>query len=178
MLDLNSEWKYYQLSSGSEQNQKSWADAIKMVGAVKTIPELLYTLDEIEKVGLENLNDIHFFKGDVMPMWEHPVNVNGGRCIFELPISGKEFILEAWKKTTAFCSSNIFETISGCVFSEKASFRISIWISDPRESDDIINAWKELLKGIFGSFSFSLHNKYGDYNKNKRRGNNSYNKNK
>lgn len=175
MLDLESEWRYYQLSSSTEQNQKSWADSMKMIGCVRTVPELLFTLDETEKRGMENLTDLNLFKNNIQPMWEDPANVNGGRCIMEVPTSQRDAVFDLWRSTVAFCCSNAFETVSGCVYNEKANFRISIWVSDPRENEELMKAWRETLRNSQSMFSFALHNKYSDHSKNRKR---FFNKNK
>lgn len=168
MQGLQSEWRYYQLA-GSEQSQRSWADSLKMVGKATTVPELLYTLDETEKRGMENINDPNLFNGAVLPMWEDAANVNGGRCILEVPMSQRDALHGLWRTTVAFCCSGIFDSINGCVFNEKTYYRISIWISDPRENELIIKAWRDVLQGGQLSFSFALHNKYTDYSKNKKK---------
>lgn len=169
MSGLQSEWRYYQLSSSSEQAQRSWADSLKMVGQVVTIPELLYTLDETEKRGLESLSDLNFFRAPVLPMWEDAANVNGGRCIMEVPTSQRDAIFGLWKSTVALCASGMFETVCGCVFSEKANYRISIWVSDQRECENLLRVWRDVLHNTHSMFSFVLHNKYADSSKSKKK---------
>lgn len=170
MNALESEWKYYQLINSNEQTSKSWADSLKSIGTVKTVPELLFTLDETWKRGMENINDLNFFKNNIQPMWEDPANVNGGRCIMEIPTARKDILFDMWKNTVAFCASNAFECISGCVFNEKANYRISIWISDPQESEALMKAWKDTLNSNSVAFSFSLHNRYPDHSKYRKKG--------
>lgn len=169
MDNLQSKWTYYQLADNSEQTQKTWADALKAVCCVSTVPQLLFTLDEIGKAGLDNFNDLNFFKGEIQPMWEDPANVNGGRCMLEVSTNHKNAILEIWKKTVMLCASDLFDGINGCAFNEKANYRISLWISDPRESDEIVKIWKDVLDNNLGSFSFSLHNKYSEFSKSKKK---------
>ncbi|KAI4292925.1 translation initiation factor 4E [Pancytospora philotis] len=166
---MESGWCYYQLSNNSEQTVKSWADSLKRVGEVRTVPELLYTLDEIEQKGFENLIDLNFFKGSVKPMWEDPANINGGRCILEVPLTMREAVPDIWRSTVALCVSHLFDTINGCVFNEKSCFRIALWISDPAEAEATIKAWRELIPAGYTSLNFSLHNKYGDHSKGKKR---------
>ena len=100
-------------------------------------------------------------------MWEDPININGGKCTLEIPISMKDKLFDAWKMTVGLCTLGVFDNICGCVFNEKSNFRISIWISDPRDADDVLKAWKEVIDCPHGIFSFSLHNRFGDYNKSK-----------
>lgn len=169
MPNLQSKWTYYQLADNSEQTQKTWAESLRPVCSVTTVPQLLYTVEETEKIGLENLNDLNLFKNDIQPMWEQAANINGGRCMVEISTSHKNILPDLWKKTVALSASEVFDGICGCVFNEKANYRISIWISDPRDSDEIIKTWKELLECSFASFSFSLHNKYSDFSKSKKR---------
>lgn len=169
MYELEATWKYYQLAFNDDPNQRSWADSLKEVGAVKTVPELLYTLDEMKKKGLENLTDLNLFKNEIKPMWEDAANINGGRCIMDLPVTQRDNVFDIWRKTVAFCCSNGFESICGCVFAEKANFRISLWISDPQESDNIIKAWKEVLESSQCNPSFSPHSKYLDNGRSKKR---------
>lgn len=169
MAELASSWKYYQLALSGEPSQKSWADSLRTVGTIRTIPELLYTLDEIEKSGFENINDLNFFKGEIKPMWEDASNINGGRCIMEIPVSCRENLPDIWRTTVALCCLNVFESITGCVFNEKANFRVAIWVSDMRETDAIIKAWKDVVRSSHYVFSVSLHNKYADGSKSRKR---------
>ncbi|KAI5169373.1 translation initiation factor 4E [Pancytospora epiphaga] len=169
MSELASEWRYYQVA-GSEQNQRNWADLLKMVGKVSTAPELLFTLDKTEEYGIENVADLNLFKGGILPMWEDKANINGGRCILEVPTAHKDALNTVWRNTVKLCCSNVVESINGCVFNEKTYYRISIWIADPRDSDQIIKAWKDVLKcGEQFIFSFAMHNKYTDYSKNRKK---------
>lgn len=169
MDNLKSSWTIYQLSGSGEQTQKTWASSMKSICVVKTIPELLSTLDNLERIGIENINDLNFFKDEIQPMWEDPSNVNGGRCILEISLNAKDEVLNVWKQTVALCVSETFDTICGCTFNEKSHYRICIWISDPRENEEIINAWKKILNENNFLFSFSLHNKYSDSSKNKKK---------
>lgn len=156
-------WKYYQLNMKEGLQEKSWAESLKEIGTVKHTPELLYTLDKIKEAGIENIMDLNFFKDNIKPMWEDPVNINGGRCILDVPFSQKNNVFDFWKTTVAYCYSGVFSSICGCVFAEKANYRISIWISDARDSDEIIKTWKELLNCGLCTFDFSLHNKSYDH---------------
>lgn len=169
MADLVSQWTYYQLSNSGEQTQKTWADSLKSICTVNTQSELLYTLDEVEKIGMENFNDLNFFKNGIQPMWEDLSNVNGGRCMAEIGTNHKDVITTLWNRTVALCALDTFEGICGCVFNEKSNFRISIWISDPRYSEEILQAWKEVLDNCFVVYSFSMHNKYSESSKSKKK---------
>lgn len=168
MEEMQSTWKYYQ-SASIEQQQKDWAGSIKMLRAIKTIPELLTTFDKIEAVGLDNFLDMNIFKQNIAPMWEDPNNIGGGRILAEIPHSLKDKLHELWKKSVVFCVIELFKEINGCVFAEKANYRISLWISNPTNYQEIINAWKEVLDCDEITFSFSLHSKHPDTSKSKKR---------
>ncbi len=157
-------WRYYQITGNESSSEKNWAESIREIGSVKSVPELLYTLDKVESVGLLNLIDLNFFKSNLKPVWEDPANINGGRCILDIPLSQKNNIFEYWKKTVAFCYSGIFPSIAGCVFAEKANFRISIWITESQDSFEIISMWKKILNsGGVCLFEFRPHNKNYDH---------------
>ncbi|KAM0681350.1 translation initiation factor eIF4E [Glugoides intestinalis] len=170
MKDLKSNWKYYQASS-LEQQQKDWVGCMKQICIVKNTPELLYTLDQVELAGLENFLDLNFFKQNIGPMWEDPSNVNGGRIIAEIPLSLKAKLPELWRKTAIFCALEPYNGINGCVYSEKANYRISIWIGDATCADDIIKACQHILGCEEITFAFSLHaSKQSDGFRNKKKG--------
>lgn len=168
MDEMRSNWKYYQISS-IEQQQKDWASSIKQICAVRTIPELLYTLDQIEIAGLENFLDLNFFRQNIAPMWEDPNNVTGGRIIAEVHTALKDKLHDLWKRTVVFCALEPFKGINGCVYAEKANYRICIWISDPTSVEDITNAWKRILDCDELAFSFSLHAKHTESSKSKKK---------
>lgn len=163
MHEMKTHWRYYQIS-GLEQ-QKNWADSMKAICSLRTFPELLYTLDQTRSVGLDSLLDLNFFKNGIQPMWEDPSNVNGGRIIMEIPVARKDMLFDIWAKTLVFCALEPFEGVNGCVYAEKANYRVCIWVSDASVSDEIMNAWKHILGCSSAVFTFSLHNKHGDGSK-------------
>jgi len=168
MNEIKSSWKYYQISS-QEQQQKDWAGSLKQICTVKAVPELLHTLDQTEIAGLENFLDLNFFKQNIQPMWEDPSNINGGRIIAEIPTALKDRLAELWRRTVAFCVLEPFEGINGCVYAEKANYRICIWISNPAVAEDITSAWRRVLSCDEVAFTFSLHAKHGDTSKSRKR---------
>lgn len=177
MSEIKSIWKYHQISS-PEQQQIDWANSIKQICTVKTIPEILYTIDQTESAGLENFLDLNFFKQNIAPMWEDPNNIHGGRIIAEFPLSMKDKLHELWKRTVVFCALEPFHGINGCVYTEKASYRICVWISDPSNADDIKAAWKHVLDCDDVSFAFTIHSERTDGSRLKKRGGFSKNFNK
>lgn len=162
--DMKSQWKYYQIVA-PESNQKNWADCIKQIAVVNSYPELLYTLDKTSEFGFENFNDLNFFKDNIKPMWEEQVNKNGGRIIMEIPMSQKDIVFEIWRRTVTFCAKEVFNSVNGCVYAEKANFRICIWIGDSNFADDITNAWKKVLDYDQGTFVYSSHDKTSELSK-------------
>lgn len=172
MDELSSEWNCYQLSSTPEQSSRNWAESLKNVCTVRRVPQLLFLLDEMAKINITSFIDFNFFKCGIMPMWEDPANMNGGRCIIEIPHSKKDAVMNVWKVTALLCSCNAFSTISGCVYNEKANYRISIWVSEEKESNEIIKIWKELVNMPEATFAFTFHNNRGhsDYSRHRKRG--------
>lgn len=161
MQNLKTSWNYYQ-TSASEQNQKNWADCVKEVCSMKAYPEILYAIDQTKKAGLENFMDLNFFKDKIMPTWEDPANSNGGRIIMEIPLSQRDILHSLWARTVIFCSLEPYEGINGCVFAEKANYRICIWVANSSIADEVVNAWKHVLNCNCASFTFTLHNKPND----------------
>lgn len=162
--EMKSQWKYYQVVA-PENNQKSWADCIKPIATITTFPELLDSFDKTLEFGLENLNDLNFFKNDIKPIWEEQANKNGGRIIMEVPLSQKDIVFEIWKRTVVFCAMNLFTTVNGCVYAEKANFRICIWIGDSNFSEEVTNAWKKVLDNDQATFIYSSHDRASDASK-------------
>lgn len=170
---MKNTWKCYQMAP-TEKAHKNWIDSMKQICTINEFSRLMFLLDEIKSIGLESFMDFNFFKNDIMPMWEDPVNSGGGRIIMEVPLSQKEMLHTLWAKTLVFCALEMSEGINGCVFSEKANYRICIWIADPSLVDEILPIWKYVLDCNTVSFSFSLHNKHND-NQRSRKG---YSRNK
>lgn len=141
---------------------------------VRTVPELLYTLDRTEIAGLDNLLDLNFFRENIIPMWEDQANVGGGRIIAEVPTSMKDRLHDLWRKTVVFCILEPFEGINGCVYAEKANYRICIWIANPANAEEITAAWKRVLGCDEVSFTFSLHARHSENVKSKKKAYSSY----
>ena len=166
---LAEKWTYSQISQ-QDVSKKTWADSLKTICTVKTIPEVLFVLEKIEAINMDKLADVNFFKANIEPMWEDPANVNGGRIIMEIPLEFKNKLASSWNNTVAFCISDKVSGICGCVFSEKANYRICIWISDPKYEAEIREGWMSIIDCPGVQFSFSLHNRYhGDSSKSRRK---------
>lgn len=165
---MKSQWKYYQVVT-SDTQQKNWADCIKHIATVKTYPELHHTLDMTLVAGIENFHDLNFFRHGVQPMWEDPANKNGGRIIMEIPLSHKDILHTLWSKTTIFCALDAFSTITGCVYAEKANYRICLWIGDSNFAEDVTGAWKHVLECNVATFAYSSHDKNNDSSRKGRR---------
>ena len=162
MLEMKSQWKYFQIARQTEQ-MKNWSDCIKQIAMVSTYPEVLYTLDMTGLAGLENLNDLNFFKNGVQPMWEDVANKNGGRIIMELPLLQLELLQELWRRTIIFCAIEAFPTVTGCVYAEKVNYRICLWIGDSNLADEVTSAWKHVLDCEFATFSYISHDRSNDF---------------
>ncbi|AFN83505.1 eukaryotic translation initiation factor 4E [Encephalitozoon romaleae SJ-2008] len=168
-MNLASQWVLWQ-NNNDESNAKSWGDDLVAVGEVSTIPEFLYLCDEISNAGIGKLCTMNLFKKGVKPMWEDEANIDGGRIIMDVPVVGRDNIGELWKKTMAFCISNVVDNVCGCVLSEKQSFyKLAIWFGKDYNQDTIKEMWQETLEsGSLSVYSF-LHKKSLDSNKGKKK---------
>ena len=169
MAEARANWSYYQVLPSQDNPNVNWSDLIRRICTLSTPSELMYTLDATEKAGFSSISDLHFFKEDIKPMWEDPRNSNGGRCIMEIPAALSSRISEFWNATVAFCFAGVFDSITGCVCSEKSTFRISIWVGSQDEVDEIIKAWKSLVDQSACTCIFAPYNKMGDQSKFKRK---------
>lgn len=157
---MDSSFVLYQISP---EPAKVWADSIKPLATIQSFPELMTSVDAAKAVGLENCTDIFYFREGIMPMWEDPGNVNGGRLVLEIPASQKDSLAEMWSKTLILTSLKI-NGITGCTFAEKSNFRICIWISEPKFVDFISEAWREVLR-MPSSCPYLPHNRSQDGNR-------------
>lgn len=169
MAALLSEWRCYQLSKSNEAASKNWAEALRCVATVKEETELLFVLDAIATHHLERFYDFNIFKNGIKPMWEDKANMNGGRCIYELPNTHTDLLHSAWTNTTILCTHSGIDSICGCVYNSKNSnFRIAIWIADPRDQETVMGMWRAVLPSE-GSFFYSSHTRQSDYSRAKKR---------
>lgn len=156
MEEMKNHWKFYQLSA---EATKTWKDSITNIANVEDYSDLMGALDIIKPTGLESCSDLFYFKNDIMPMWEDPSNLNGGRLILDVPANQKDLLHTIWSKTLAFCSLEANNGINGCSFAEKLNFRICIWVADQICAEEIGNAWKSILGIGFAEVYYSSHSK-------------------
>ncbi|EOB13097.1 eukaryotic translation initiation factor 4E-2 [Nosema bombycis CQ1] len=168
-MDLTSNWIIWQ-NHNDESNIKSWGEDLVNVGIFHTVPEFLYLNDEINKVGLPSLESIRIFKEGIKPMWEDPLNMNGGRVILDIPIMNRIDVGDVWTKTMAFCVSNLVDGICGCVFMEKQNlYKLAIWIEEDDLNQEIMKKWKETLELPLDMFYYLTHKRSIDGVKHKKK---------
>jgi translation initiation factor 4E len=168
-MELESPWVLWQNTS-DESNVQSWGSDLVEVGEASSVPQFLYMVDEMKKIGVENLSSMRLFRKGVKPMWEDEANVNGGRLIVDIPVFSKTNIDTIWANTMAFCISNEIDDICGCVCNEKSPvYKISIWIGNEQSHEKVLKKWQEKLGLEKASIYFCSHKKSLDITKSRKK---------
>ncbi|EJW03691.1 hypothetical protein EDEG_00179 [Edhazardia aedis USNM 41457] len=162
--ELQTNWTFqYDYQQKGKATQESWKDSLNQIATVGEIESLMYILDNIGEAEEWPFNsNLHFFREDILPMWEDDANVNGGKWVLEFSKEETvdERINDIWKKTVAFCVSEQAPDllICGCVLSpRKFVDRIAIWTkSKGEEIEQIGRLWKKHV-GFDDQIGFKLH---------------------
>jgi len=108
--------------------------------------------------------DYSLFKKGILPMWEDPANINGGRWIFTLSRSCRKELDEFWLNVQLFLIGEYFtcsDDICGAVLNVRArTNKISLWTtngSNEKSVHEIGNKLKECLGLPRQNLQYQLH---------------------
>ncbi|KAL7669198.1 hypothetical protein ACOME3_009863 [Neoechinorhynchus agilis] len=80
MFPLENAWSFYFLKN---EQSRAWRDNIVFVSNVETAEEFWSVINHLQTVNKLHFNtDLMVFKRGIQPMWEDPMNINGGRWVF------------------------------------------------------------------------------------------------
>lgn len=149
-IKINDWTFWYDYIKNKSGGQEEYEQNIHEICNVNTIPKLMYVLDNLEEPAEWPISsNLHFFRRGIQPAWEDINNIEGGKWLLELDNTIDYDLSLLWKKTVAFCASEIMEddSICGCVFSpRKYVNRLALWTNVT--SDYVItigNMWKREL---------------------------------
>ncbi|KAG0441334.1 Eukaryotic translation initiation factor 4E [Dictyocoela muelleri] len=160
---LTDAWNlFYDYNTKRNVDAESWASSIKKICQVETIPEFLYVTENVEDCDAWPINsNLHFFREGISPMWEDDANIRGGKWVIELPKGFEGDIEDMWRKTMAFCISELTDEkiLCGCVYSPRRQIdRFSLWVScTDKKAFEVGKIWKDILNLKDIEFTFFVH---------------------
>ena len=138
--------------------KKDWTiNGYKELFKLEYLEELMYLMNNYDKLG--GLNNSHFFimKENILPIWEDKNNINGGCISFKYEIN---IVESKWNELCAEIIGNNFPDnfdingISICIQNPHYSI-IQIWIKN--QNDNIINY---ISKNINSDYLYKNYKKY------------------
>lgn len=157
---LNTEWVLYTSLKNKSDN---WMDKIKQTCIVNSIETFWVMFNNIPNASeLVYPYDYYFFRKHIQPMWEDPVNKDGGKITITVKKEVEpDYLNKLWLYTLLGCIGEQFETnICGVVLNiRKHQNRINIWLntSDKDLIEEVALKWKELLEINDMEMSFLKH---------------------
>ena len=159
---LNTNWTMY---TSVKNRSDNWMDKIKEIYTISSIETFWEMYNNIPTASsLVFPYDYYFFRSNIKPMWEDPLNKDGGKITitFKKDISNEE-IDKWWLYTVLGCIGEQYDEpdiICGVVLNiRKHQNRINIWLndSDKDKVESVAAKWKELLEINNMEMSFLKH---------------------
>jgi translation initiation factor 4E len=137
---LQSRWCLWYDSKKTHSAGGNWEDALQLAYTVATVEEFWAMLCVVKKPqALDVATSYSFFRAGAKPVWEHPVNANGGKwSVLVTPQSGEGLVVEAlWEEILmALVGEYLDDTdtesgvVGGVLSRRKAAFVLSVWTRD------------------------------------------------
>ncbi|CAG8469479.1 10215_t:CDS:2 [Acaulospora morrowiae] len=165
---LFNSWTLWFDNPGKKANTASWSQNLKELITFDSVEEFWGVYNNVVKTNeLTSGSNYHLFKREIKPMWEDPVNENGGKWVIQFPRhkTGEE-INTLWLYTMLACIGESFDypdEVCGAVVSvRKIFFRISLW-TRTSTNKDICETLGRQLKATLGlnqnqQLEFQPHN--------------------
>lgn len=123
---------------------------------IKNIKELLYFMNNYDKIG--GLNNNHYFlmRENITPIWEDPLNIKGGCISLKVDINEVEL---KWNKLCAYIlgesipNSLLVNGISVCIKNPNYSI-IQIWLKE--KNSEILNFINEYFDNNYIYKSYNI----------------------
>lgn len=155
---------------------RRWKENLSLVSTFKTVEDFWSIHHHLQiPTKLQAGCDYNLFKSGIQPMWEDPLNKDGGKWQVQFPHSQTALLDNLWLETLLMLIGEnlgeFSEYINGAVVQIRPKGnKLSIWISnvnDRRTLFSIGDAFKErLLLPKHTSFSYLPHENKGDYAEN------------
>jgi len=132
---LNCRWTLWYDSPRKKTTQDTWGNHLKKIADFDTVEDFWRLYNNILPASqLGHGSNYHLFKYGIEPMWEDPVNENGGKWVISFTSKQrKEKLDNSWLYTLLACIGEAFgdegeSEICGSVVSvRKAQDRIALW---------------------------------------------------
>jgi len=153
---LFAKWTMWFDNSRLADPEKEWKDNLTNCGSFDTIEDFWRIYNNLKPSGQLSLNsNYHLFREGVIPMWEDPVNKEGGKFVLTMPKKdSKSGKIDEWWLFTALAI--VGETLDmdgnevcGAVVSiRKNQDRIALWLrgNDQDRCTKIGARWKKCLE--------------------------------
>jgi translation initiation factor 4E len=144
-----------------------WKDNLKKCGSFDDVETFWRIINNVKPASNLALNsNYHLFKEGVQPMWEDPVNRNGGKFILTIPKKdSKSGRCDEWWLYTVLAvigetlDLNGDEVCGAVVSIRKSQDRIALWLksSDKERCIAIGERWKKALEMNKTSLKYQTH---------------------
>jgi len=150
---LQNNWCLYLMtpnSGGKQRDKDTWTDQQLLVHEFSTVEEFWCMYNNIHYPSEIGFADYSLFKKGILPAWEDPICMHGGRWLCKLPPKYKT-LDEIWLHLVLAMIGENFEhgdKVCGSVVSARArATKVALWIStgDEREARKIGLTFLDLL---------------------------------
>jgi len=159
---LQNKWTLWYLHN---DKTKAWTSLQKPICTVGTAEDF-WTLQHflVNPSQLSKGCDYSLFKEGILPMWEDPANINGGRWIFLLNGENKSILDETWLNLCLVIIGDAFQysdDVCGVVVNVRYKYnKISIWTTDVRNTEavgEIGFKLRDLFRLTGGCLQYQVH---------------------
>jgi len=144
---LRNEWVLWYLHRSPGQKIHNYEKATRKIATFSTVEEFWAVYVHLQRPSsLPNISDIHIFKAGIQPMWEDPINIDGGKWIIRLR---KGIANRYWEEISmALVGDQFGEEVCGAVLSVRnLEDVISIWVRSTNRGNIKV---KGVLKMVLG----------------------------
>eukprot|EP00048_Salpingoeca_helianthica_P005678 m.90389 g.90389 ORF g.90389 m.90389 type:complete len:224 (+) comp13691_c0_seq1:228-899(+) len=136
------------------KSQTNWRENLKKIYTVETVEDFWAVYNTISPASeIVEKASYHFFRNEVVPLWESPENKLGGKWSFVLPLSvtrDREKTSDVWLKLLLAVIGEQFEfgsEICGCVFQRrKDGDRILLWTANANNAEACIAIGRKMAE--------------------------------
>ncbi|KAI8046044.1 eukaryotic translation initiation factor 4E1-like [Drosophila gunungcola] len=137
---LQNTWILYFLDNNP---RKSWEDVLTKIGTLSTVEDfwgLYYRIEKPSKLKLGS--DYMFFKENIRPMWEDPINLQGGRWLITIGSAFKDDLDIIWLDVLLCligeACDHCDQICGAAVRIRRKVNKISIWTNDAKDEEAIL----------------------------------------
>ncbi|KAM7540615.1 hypothetical protein Aperf_G00000026328 [Anoplocephala perfoliata] len=147
-------WEFFVFTCGIDAD---WTEKMQRITDFNTVESFWSTMfHTLPPADIANGTDLYIFKKGIKPMWEDPMNENGGRWLINIPPDFIDDVNFYWEELLMLIVGSYWETeedskeICGVVFQPRArGSKISLWTSNWKNKDALMRIGKrvkEVLK--------------------------------